>query len=253
MSDDTTTLGTQAVESGNDAGQSQAPEVAQAQTVSGATADFDLEKFKTTVLEEARKTAREQAETDRRKVQSQADRKIQEMMARTQKEIDAARTAMLEALRETGVDDDTLEKAQSTIPLRQKAAQYDAMQAEQQQRAQAEILEKRAVEAISKLGLKREDFADSEWGGGMPLDVWYEQVAVPKAIKQTEERARKQAVSAKVDEINNERTGVKVRAESGASVMDTGAGGVPDKKTQLGKKFRGSGRVGEYLRQMEDT
>lgn len=253
MNDDTTALGTQAVEPGNDAGQSQAPEV-QAQTVSTPEAkspEFDIEAFKKSVLDEARKTAKEQAEQDRRRVQSEADRKIQQILNQTKTEIDAARQAMVDALKETGIDDDTLNKVQSTLPLRQKAAQYDAMLAEQQSRTQAQMLEAQALAAIQKIGLKREDFGDGEWGGGMPLDVWYEQVAVPKALKLANERTLKQAVDAKVAEIKTEKTEVQAKAQTGATVMDTGAGGVPDRKTQLTKKFRGSGKVGEYLRQLE--
>jgi hypothetical protein len=253
MNDDTTALETQAVEPGNDAGQSQAPEV-QAQTVSTPEAkspEFDIEAFKKSVLDEARKTAKEQAEQERRRVQSEADRKIQQILNQTKAEVDAARQAMVDALKETGIDDDTLNKVQSTLPLRQKAAQYDAMLAEQQSRTQAQMLEAQALAAIQKIGLKREDFGDGEWGGGMPLDVWYEQVAVPKALKLANERALKQAVDAKVAEIKTEKTEVQAKAQTGATVMDTGAGGVPDRKTQLTKKFRGSGKVGEYLRQLE--
>ncbi len=226
---DAQTLESEAVASSVDAGQSQKPEATQevqsaspVQTTPALPA-LDMDAIKKEVLAQLRT----EAEADRRKVQSQADRKIQEIQRNQQAVIEAERKAILDALKTQGVDDEVLARVQQEAPTRAKAAQYDMLIQEREIESQTVMLDQLALEKAQRLGLKREDFAENEWGGGLPLelrpiDVWYERVAVPKAMARTHETA----VATKVAEVVAKRAEAMARAAAGVTATDVGGNGM---------------------------
>lgn len=225
-----------------EAGQSQASEVTQAATPAAPSA-FDPEQFKNDVLEAARKVAATQAEQERRRIQGQADAKIAEISRMTQAQIEATRKAMLDALKEQVGDEEVLARVEQTLPIRQKATLYDLTQHEQEQRAMALRLEQQAVAMAQGLGLKREDFSDEEWGGGMPIDQWYQAVAVPKAIA----KAKAEAVNAKVAAVQAERKEVTEKASAGVTATELAGGTLPERKPK--RTLEDAGDLGDLLRQ----
>lgn len=209
--------------------QSQGSEANQQATQTDSTTQkpaFDPEKFKTEILDAARAVATQQAETERRRIQGQADAKIAEISRVTQQQIEATRKAMMEALKEHVSDEDVIARVEAQLPVRQKATLYDLSQQEQGNRARSAQLEQQAIAMAAGLGLKREDFNENEWGGGMPIDQWYQSVAVPKAIA----RAKDEAVKVKVAQVQAEQTHAQQQAVAGVTATEISGGGLPERK-----------------------
>jgi hypothetical protein len=213
-------------------GQSSQPEVRfEAQTEANRPDDDVIQMAE----ERARKSVeatlaqeRARVESERRAFQSQADKKMAELERKYQMQI----AQMKSAHRPPSEQPDAPPRAEAPEPV--KAAQEAALARQRQQidwqrqRQQQMInLEQQAIAYAKSLGLKREDFAPNEWGNNIPIDVWKDRIALPKAMKKLREETLRQATQIKVDAEMAAREEVKGKAEAGILATEGSGGSGP--------------------------
>lgn len=195
-----------------------------------ASKPIDIDSVKSELLKELRGDI----EQERRKVQSQYDRKLKEAEERAQQTVDGIRQAMVEALREH-VSEEDLPKVAQKITERERSMRVDAWERDQQALQQARQLEQMALDGISRLGLSRSDFSDSEWGG-MPVDQFLIQVAMPKAMAKKEEQIAKSLQAKAKKEFQEEIKQVEKQADNGTLATEVvGASGSQSKEAKVNR------------------